>query len=109
MIGVLKTDITRKRRKRKFKPTFNEKQRIIKKYIRQITIDYDKKDKIYIIKVDYNLPIQSEAYLMDFNYMYGYNANTKKMAHWINPFIGEFEIDETIGTYKKLERYGKNL
>ncbi|MFS4469140.1 recombinase family protein [Maribacter sp. 2210JD10-5] len=102
----LKEHITLKRRKRKFNPPWNEKKRIIKKYIKRILIEHDNDNKLYILTVKYNLPIQDETYLIDNWYLYGYDHNKKKMTKWLwEGNTRKFTASYIMQTNKRLKEY----
>ena len=94
---------TRRARKKIFKPSFNEKKVILKKYIKRIYLEYDFSFRVYIIRIEYNLPIEKEIYLIDSNYIYGYNYKTKDFTKWFFEYGRTFTVDKTKETYNLLK------
>jgi len=97
---------SKKRQKDKaFNPTFNEKQRIIKKYIKSIIIEFDLDAKIYIINVKYNLPIPDESYLIDVNYLAAFNVNLGQFVLWNRELSRSFEPEKFSDAQDQLIKY----
>jgi DNA invertase Pin-like site-specific DNA recombinase len=46
---------------------FNEKQKILKKYIRQITVTYSESDNLFAVEVSFRLPIQNKILKLEHN------------------------------------------
>ena len=92
-------------RDKAFNPSFNEKQRILTKYIQRITIEFDADVKIYIINVSYNLPIPDESYLMDFNYLEAFNVNLRQFVLWNKQLSRSFRPEKYFETQDQLINY----
>lgn len=101
---LMRLDAKRKRDKA-FKPSFNEKQRILKKYIRRILIGNDSGKSIYILTVKYNLPIADETYLIDYNYLSALNVNDMYFVPWNRELTRRFRPEKFIETNKNLIDY----
>ncbi|WP_282055686.1 recombinase family protein [Maribacter luteus] len=83
---------------------FNKKKEVITKYIKRIYLHYDKENRIYTLKLDYNLPIENEKYFIDNNYIGAYDPQQKKILDW--HFIGRHFTNEKIeDTYNQLRDY----
>jgi site-specific DNA recombinase len=61
-------------RKASVQPSYNEKKKLLNKYINRIFVDYDNSERIYSITFDFNLPIKDEVHLTDANYLFTYDA-----------------------------------
>lgn len=95
----------RRERLKNFNPAFNDKSRLIKKYIRRIFIVYDKENRIYTLEIKYNLPLPDETYLIDSNYIYAYNAKKKEFTKWYFDYGRSFTPAKTKETHDKLINY----
>ncbi|MBO6881689.1 recombinase family protein [Winogradskyella sp.] len=53
---------------------YNEKKRVLQKYIKRIFIEYNKEHRVYIIRTSFKLPIEETAHFIDDNYLYSLNT-----------------------------------
>ncbi|WP_010182778.1 recombinase family protein [Aquimarina agarilytica] len=76
---------------------YNEKKRVLQKYIKRIFIQYNKEHKGYIIKISFKLPIDDVLHFIADNYLY--SLDTK------NNIVTELSYGQntryTEGTYNK--------
>jgi len=83
---------------------FNRKKEVLTKYLKRIYIQYDKENKIYTLKIDYNLPIEDENYYIDSNYIGAYDPQQKKIMDW--HFINRHFTNEKVeSTFNQLRNY----
>jgi site-specific DNA recombinase len=83
--------------------TYNEKKKLLLKYVKRILIKYDYENKLFVLIVKYNLPIDNETYLIDSNYIFSYNVENEKMSDWHYDYGRRFtplKISETIERLK---------
>lgn len=93
------------RRKEEFKPPFNEKRRILKKYLKRVFINFDYEYRVFTITVKYNIPLEDEVYVMDSNYIAAFNVNGVQMVDWHNENSRHFTIDKEMETDNLLKYY----
>ncbi|WP_298326189.1 recombinase family protein [uncultured Dokdonia sp.] len=66
--------LTKKYRQVGFMPSYNEKKRLLQKYVKRIFINYNHIARVYSIRFCYNLPIKDEVHLVDANYIFTYDV-----------------------------------
>jgi hypothetical protein len=92
-------------RKARFKPSYNEKKRILEKYIQRIFISYDHEQRVYSIKLSFNLPIPDEVHLIDTNYIFKYDVANKKINELNFRPVTKFTEKMQFETIEKLRNY----
>ncbi|MEN3324324.1 recombinase family protein [Mariniflexile soesokkakense] len=84
---------------------FEEKQKTIRKYIKNILVKWIPESKIYEIVISYRLPIDDEIYLMDSLTLHLVDAQKRKIQ-WVNQARYNKHRDVAIEkAQKKLQKY----
>ncbi|MDO6819070.1 recombinase family protein [Zobellia sp. 1_MG-2023] len=104
----LKRHLTKQKRLKEFNPNWNEKRRIVRKYLKRIYIESDKQNRIFIIRVEYNLPIEQETYLIDWNYIAYYNATKKRSVQYYPEITRRFTHIKVMQATQLLRNYSAN-
>jgi DNA invertase Pin-like site-specific DNA recombinase/uncharacterized coiled-coil protein SlyX len=62
---------------------FEEKQKVIRKYVKNIKVDYKKEHKLHEITLSYRLPIEDETYYMDVHTLHAIDSRSRQPV-WVN-------------------------
>ncbi|WP_036153863.1 recombinase family protein [Maribacter forsetii] len=65
-----------------FSVSYNEKRRLLNKYIERIFINYDFEKRTFKLELKFKLPIPDRTFIVDFNYIALFDLNQNSLVLW---------------------------